>query len=176
MKKCSRCGIEKEYSDFFKDSHLKSGYRADCKECHLLTQKKWKNNNKEKINQWRKEYSNTPLIRDKINKRSLNWNKNNPEKILLSSAKKRAKAKGLEFSISLEDIYIPDICPILGIPIKRSEKKLSHNSPTIDRIDSSSGYIKGNIQVISHRANTLKSNASLEEITKIYNWFKENIN
>ena len=175
MKKCSKCGLEKNYSEFFKDNHLKSGYRADCKECHLIVQKLYKDNNHDKIEQKRKEHQNIPEVRKRINQRSVNWNKNNIEKTLLIGAKKRAKNKKIDFDISIEDITVPVNCPILGIPIIRSDKKLSYNSPTIDRIDSSKGYIKGNIQVISHRANTLKSNASLEEVEKIYNWFKENI-
>ena len=174
MKKCSKCGLEKNYSEFFKDSRLKSGYRSDCKECHLIVQKSYKKINHDKIEQKRKEYQNIPEVRKRINQRSLNWNKNNVEKTLLSAAKKRAKNRGIEFNIDINDILIPKICPILKIELKRSDGKLSYNSPTIDRIDSSMGYVKNNIQIISHRANTLKSNASFEEIEKIYNWFKEN--
>lgn len=48
----------------------------------------------------------------------------------------------MEFNIDIDDIIIPKICPILGIELKRSDNKLSYNSPTIDRIDSSIGYIK----------------------------------
>jgi hypothetical protein len=40
-------------------------------------------------------------------------------------------------------------------------------SPSIDRVDSSKGYTKDNIQVISHRANNLKNNATLEELRKL---------
>jgi hypothetical protein len=172
MKKCSKCGLEKNYSEFFKDNHLKSGYRTDCKECHLIVQKLYKDNNHDKIEQKRKEHQSVPEVRKRINQRAVSWNKNNVEKTLLSGAKKRAKNKKMEFNIDIDDVIIPKICPILGIELKRSDNKLSYNSPTIDRIDSSIGYIKNNIQVISHRANTLKSNASFEEIEKIYKWFK----
>ena len=72
-----------------------------------------------------------------------------------SRAKYRAKQKGLEFNITKEDIIIPDTCPLLGTPME---------SPSLDRIDSSKGYIKGNVWVISNRANTLKNDATLSEL------------
>jgi hypothetical protein len=59
---------------------------------------------------------------------------------------------------------VPIICPILGIPIikdiKKEQKEVPNpNSPSIDRIDNSKGYVKGNVRVISHKANTMKHNA-----------------
>ena len=78
-----------------------------------------------------------------------------PRSPLWSRAKYRAKQKGREFTITKEDIVIPDICPLLGTPIQ---------SPSLDRIDSSKGYIKGNVWVISNRANTLKNDATLTEL------------
>ena len=77
------------------------------------------------------------------------------EKRLWSAAKSRANRKGREFSIELSDIVIPDTCPVLGTPMV---------GPSLDRIDSSKGYVKGNVRVISKRANTLKNNATIEEL------------
>jgi hypothetical protein len=53
-----------------------------------------------------------------------------------------------------------------------SDGKFSHSSYSLDRIDSDKGYVKGNVQVISYRANMLKSNASIEELEKVLNWMK----
>jgi len=72
-----------------------------------------------------------------------------------SRAKYRAKQKGLEFNITKEDIIIPDTCPLLGTPMQ---------SPSLDRIDSSKGYTKDNVWVISNRANTLKNDATIKEL------------
>lgn len=77
---------------------------------------------------------------------------------LYNAAKSRAKAKNREFSIELEDIVIPLRCPVLDIPMK---------SPSLDRIDSSKGYVKGNVRVISKRANTLKNDATIKELTLV---------
>lgn len=96
------------------------------------------------------------------------WRVKNPEKYIFQSAKARAKSSGIEFDISVEDIEIPEICPALGIPILiQAGKGASPNSPSLDRIDSSKGYVKGNIQVLSWRANNLKSDATPLEMKLI---------
>ena len=52
----------------------------------------------------------------------------------------------------------------------KSDKSHS-NSASLDRIDSTKGYIKGNLQIISFRANTVKNNLTLDEMKMIVsNW------
>lgn len=77
-------------------------------------------------------------------------------------AKKRAKRRGQEFTISADDIVIPQLCPILEIPLFTCNETFCDNSPSVDRIDTTKGYIPGNIHVISHKANAMKSNATPE--------------
>lgn len=89
-------------------------------------------------------------------------------KKLHHGARCRAKERGLEFAITPDDITVPDNCPVLGVPLRRGKGCLQSNSPSLDRIDPTKGYAPGNIQVISHRANTLKNNATLEEIEALY--------
>lgn len=88
-------------------------------------------------------------------------------KDLLRWAKGRAKTKGLPFDISESDIRIPSVCPVLGIPLFKGTGKLTDNSPTLDRIDSTGGYTKGNVLVVSARANRIKSDATIEELLKV---------
>jgi len=83
---------------------------------------------------------------------------------MLSRAKDTAKRRGLECTITAEDIVIPTHCPIFGTPLLATPGKVSPNSPSIDRIDNSRGYVPGNIIVISFRANRIKSDASLSEL------------
>lgn len=77
-------------------------------------------------------------------------------------AKKRAKYKHLDFTITPWDIKIPDICPYLEIPLNKTGAK--ENMPSLDRIDNSKGYTKDNIRVISYKANTMKNNATKERL------------
>jgi hypothetical protein len=89
---------------------------------------------------------------------------------LLSSAKQRAKANGLNCDLTIDDIVIPEFCPVLGIKLvpsvgkgRKSLTKLEA-SPSIDRVDNSKGYTKDNICVISLRSNNIKKDATLDEL------------
>lgn len=92
---------------------------------------------------------------------------NTLEAYMLDRSKSRAKKKGFEHNITIDDIQIPDKCPLLGIPLFAGQGGVCPNSPTLDRIDSSKGYVKGNVWVISYKANTIKSNATPEELLLI---------
>ena len=84
---------------------------------------------------------------------------------MLTRAKSRAKQSNIPFNLELTDIVIPEKCPLLGIPIEIQPKKGYHpNSPSLDKIIPEKGYIKGNVWVISNRANTLKNDATLQEL------------
>lgn len=119
------------------------------------------------------------LVFDNFNSISKNINSTieiNRIKELLRSAKKRAKNNNLNFNLDLLDIKIPYYCPILNLSLEFSKKILSPNSPSLDRLEPSKGYVKDNIRVISHRANSLKNNSSYEEYTKIYEFYKNLFN
>lgn len=86
-------------------------------------------------------------------------------KEICAKAKRNAKVKKIEFDLTPEDIEIPEYCPYFKY--KLSFNKKDSKQPyyySIDRIDSSKGYIKGNIQIISKFANTMKSNATKDEL------------
>jgi hypothetical protein len=84
---------------------------------------------------------------------------------MLHAAKARAKQKGLLFTITEADIFIPHICPLLLIPLGASMETRAPGSPSLDRKDSTKGYIPGNVWVISYRANRIKNDATLTEFT-----------
>jgi hypothetical protein len=88
---------------------------------------------------------------------------------MLRAAAHRAKTKGLEFSLELQDIVIPELCPVLGLPLFRGNGSggMCQNSPTLDRINPALGYVKSNVEVVSWRANRIKSDATLEELESI---------
>ena len=105
------------------------------------------------------------------------WQRNNPERSMLRSARHRAKVKGMAFNIELGDIVIPELCPVLGIPIFRTTGHGgAENSPSLDRKDNTKGYIKGNVQVISYLANMMKSSAAPEQLIQFANWVLKEYN
>lgn len=94
-----------------------------------------------------------------------------PKKAMVYMAKHRAKKAGIPFNICADDFEIPEVCPLLGIPLIRGIGSMTMNSPELDRIIPSLGYVKGNVWVISRRANTIKSDATIEEIRLLVaNW------
>lgn len=93
------------------------------------------------------------------------------EYIMWKMAKYRAAKKGMKYDISLHDVVIPERCPLLGIALSLTNGVLADNSPTLDRIDNSKGYVKGNVWVISSRANTVKRDLDLPEMELLVkNW------
>ena len=119
------------------------------------------------------------------------WDKANPLKVqanracqnnrassrILSRIKFRAKAIGVPFDLDIADIVIPPVCPVLGIPIvdQARDGRQGYNvkSASVDRILGDLGYVKGNIRVISNRANMLKSDATVEELLAVVAYIKE---
>jgi hypothetical protein len=93
---------------------------------------------------------------------------------MIRLARQRAKAKGIKFRIGVDDIFIPKNCPVLGIPIARcvGSYTCSPNSPSLDRFIPSKGYVPGNVNVISRKANRIKNNATVSEIEKLLRWMR----
>lgn len=86
--------------------------------------------------------------------------------------KANAKNKGIEFTVPFGELDFPEHCPVLGIPIDYFvEGSADDSSPSFDRIDSSKGYVSGNVVIVSWRANRLKNNGTPEEHLKIAQFY-----
>ncbi len=82
----------------------------------------------------------------------------------------------MPFEITVDDIVVPRYCPVLGIELCKSSTRSPHAaSATLDRINPSLGYVRGNVLVISDRANRAKSNLTLAELRRVVA-FLEQIN
>jgi hypothetical protein len=126
-------------------------YREVCKTCSLKTVKNSK-------------YS-SPEARKKRHRKD-------PRIVMLLHAKSRAKKNNLDFNIDLSDVIIPERCPLLDIPIYVHDKHAGANSPTIDKIIPSKGYVKGNVMVVSYKANTVKNDLTIEQLELLVNRLK----
>lgn len=92
------------------------------------------------------------------------WANNRPLQVTLhAGAKQRAKREGSPFDLLPSDIEVPSHCPVLGIELRRGAGAHSDASPSLDRIDPTKGYVKGNVAVISYRANRVKNDGTAEE-------------
>ena len=101
------------------------------------------------------------------------WYKKNPVLQLLQNARARAKKHKVPFNLVAEDIRIPPLCPVLGIAMPLGNRRNHVFAPTVDRLVPELGYVRGNIRIISHRANMLKSNAGLEELEAVVGYLRE---
>lgn len=192
--KCYKCGKIKPIDEFCSDKRNPCGHSTLCRECkkemdrayhkkvmedplrHIeenRKRKEWKQNNKEKVKASWTEYNNRPEVKQ----RKQEWQEDNTTKVtmaeekykkeMLRHAKSRASEKNLPFNITLEDLIIPEKCPILGTPLywKDSHRWTNpENVPSLDKIIPEKGYVKGNICIISMKANTMKQDASKEQL------------
>jgi hypothetical protein len=123
---------------------------------------KWYADNREKRIEYMRTYRalNRESVRSYSREHNARKRKQRPEFFMLSNARHRAKERGQPCTISEKDIVIPAVCPLLGLALETQLGVLAHNSPSLDRIDPALGYVPGNVWVISHRANSMKNDAS----------------
>lgn len=164
---CNRCKVDKPETEFIHG-------KLKCRECYKKCRAYYQAHREQEIA--RAQKSNQKKDRDLENKRKRQACRKNPNAYMLWNVKSRAKVRGIPFNLVHEDIVIPKLCPILGIPLEISTGGPSPNSPSLDRIDPQYGYVKGNVHVISHRANTIKSDATLEELKMLVHYLENNCN
>jgi hypothetical protein len=148
IKLCSRCNKTKHIDDF--SNCTKNGVKKHtyCKECRNDQIKISRQKNPEK-------YRNIETL----------WRHNNPIKRLLICTRMSSRLKSLEHNIDESDLLLPEFCPLVGIKIDYSAGNgKTMEKPSVDRIDPNRGYVKGNVEVISSLANTMKSKATPEQL------------
>ena len=139
---CGKCKEYKLPELFYKNSKSITGRQTYCKVCvkEYASGEEWI--------AWRKERY-----------------YRNPERTIWIEARNRARSQNLPFDIDPEDCQIPEFCPVLGISLTAKGKGTkSDSTPTLDKVDPSKGYVKGNVNIISWKANRLKSNCSDPEV------------
>lgn len=135
----------------------------------LKDEGKYEEHLRRKAGQERKRLQQDPeYYRIKANQRNATWRGKYWERTLLRNARGRAFKKGLNVNIVEADIVIPDVCPVLGLRLEKAVGVMQDNSPSIDRIKPALGYVRGNIRVISQRANRLKCDGTAAEMKLIY--------
>ena len=136
---CTKCQNTKLLDEFHSSKNSKDGHHWCCKIC------------------------NNEARKTRLNKL--------PDAVYLHRlAKNRSQLLNREFTITVADVEAvdTDFCVLLRIPIKRYPQTNKNNyrhydSKSLDRIDSTKGYIPGNIRVISWRANNLLGTGYTEQ-------------
>lgn len=186
---CKNCG-PKPSSEFYLNKEGKQ-IGSYCKACvSTMNKTLYKETNKERIKAWRlanpKEYKEqvkrskanqkkrmqTDIeYRDLMRSKKLENARKNFTSTILGRVRLRALKLGIPFDLVKEDIEIPERCPLLGVVLEFGTRDNYLFTPSLDRIEPEKGYVKSNVRVISMLANTMKSNASKEQLLL----FAENI-
>ena len=148
VRKCLNCN--KQFEIGVHKQRQGTRRKEFCDECNAILT----NNQKRAI-----KASLFPEYREKLLEQKRLETRRHKAKYMLNRVKRKAEKLGYEFNLELEDIIIPDKCPILEVPLVMGTKDDYEYSPSLDRIDNSKGYIKGNIQVISKKANSMETSA-----------------
>jgi RNase P subunit RPR2 len=152
-RKCLNCG--KEWKIAVENSITTDKKALFCSECNKVLS----NSQKKSIRSEKDE-----SYRNKVKEQKHQSNIRNIRHLLWKRAKDRAIQKGYDFTIEESDIIIPNKCPLLEIPLEYGRRGKYENAPSLDRIDNTKGYIKGNVWVISKKANSMKNSATFEEL------------
>lgn len=100
----------------------------------------------------------------------LSWRRANIKTIAVASARSRAKHAGVPCEITVESLPdIPEVCPVLGIPLEYAG---GGSSPSLDRIKPELGYVPGNVHWISLKANRIKNDATVGELFLVADYFR----
>lgn len=167
MKKKDKTSYHREYYKKNKKIILKKKklYSKKNKDLISTNKKIYYTKNKIKLSIKNKKYrEKNKIFLQKKNKERYETGLIPIERILYNSAKRRAKEKGLDFNIDKNDIKVFKNCPLLRIKLIRGKEIFHDGSPTIDRINNKKGYVKGNVHVISHKANRMKNNSTLGQL------------
>lgn len=151
-----------------------------CYECKLIKSAKWKHKNPDKHNEAAKKW--VKKNPESVSRTKLRIRAKDPKKYWATSvfqnARKRAFIKNVPFELTKQDIYdlAGSHCPVFGIEfIFSGNSKVVPSSPSLDRIIPEKGYVKGNVAVISMKANVIKQNATYDEILKVSQWLKDQV-
>lgn len=195
-KKCSKCGIEKDIIQFSKSLSTSDALAYWCKPCMNEFSRLVVVKNRERNRQVDPHLDQSatkkcascqcilPIIKfgklvttkSGLNPfcvechklKSLAYSAGNRERILFLAAKSRANKKGIPFDLELSDIIFPETCPALGFRFGDTKEL----RPSLDRIIPELGYVKGNVVVVSMRANRIKSDATANELEMIASFYK----
>jgi hypothetical protein len=174
LKRCSKCKQIKSFSEFGKYKRGKHGLAYHCKTCRVPSQattyakKVASAGGRAKYNADAIMYRQLALQKDPVRARA---------RKMFHHARERATRWDLEFGITFDDIVAVcgECCPVLCLELDWTTAVRKESSPTLDRLDNALGYVKGNILVMSWRANRLKSDGTADELQRIADFVRRRL-
>lgn len=157
MKICKTCGLSLPVTEFSK--HTGATLRASCKPCRAIAAKdRYAASDKTAIMAQYHKYKEARRITQRAS-------------YLVTAAKQRAKEKGIPYDLDghrreLQEIMDKGVCQLTGLPFDMLGKQ-TWNSPSLDRIVPSLGYVRSNIRVILFSLNVMMHDWGLETVKKV---------
>jgi len=202
-KRCCMCKEIKLFDNFYKDKSKVHGLTSRCKDCTKKAVKEWQRQNPQKMReskqkeyrrhkdqrieyakQWRKD--NAGHIREYYQKnknaiKDKRKGKNILLREMLMSASRRASSQCLPFDLTIEymETIALDHCPVTGKLLDwdlqfSEEGKRNPFAPSLDKIIPSLGYTQGNVAIICHQMNRLKSDMTLDQLNQLVDYVRRN--
>ena len=193
MKRCSKCDLPKEYTEFGYWKYSKDGYKPACKQCTNKSVNNYRKMNS--IHHRNLQISNYNRNKSKVILRARKWKNENKEKASLvrqkttkvthwyrTLAKRCLTSKKYSYEYDIDAEYILEVfneqqgkCYWFGIPLIPSIKPRSPYQPSIDRLDINKGYVKGNIVISSQFANLGRSTQSVDEFKQFISQLRNSL-
>ena len=118
-------------------------------------------------------------IRSKKHQNKLMSTKEGCIKRRFFETKYRAKKLKIPFNLTIDYLVsiFPDKCPVFNIELTWNHQtgKILQTSPSLDKIDPSKGYVIGNVQWLSNMANSMKRDATPEQLHQFADWVKSTL-
>jgi hypothetical protein len=168
MKRCTKCNLEKPETEFHRRG--KSGLHAECKTCRCA---------REREGGKRRYYA------DLDRSRETNREKRRKERQtmetwcaqIISPIRRRAAEQNLPFDLDagyLRSIWpANNLCPVLYTEFLFGREKGNNAGPSVDRRVPEKGYVRGNVTILSYRANRLKCDATPSELLAVIDYVKQ---
>lgn len=85
------------------------------------------------------------------------------------AARNRAKKRGLDFNLILADLGTSTYCAVTGVEfdMTRSFRQGNIFVPSLDRVDPSLGYVRGNVRMVCHGYNLAKHTGTDADVLKL---------
>lgn len=98
-----------------------------------------------------------------------------PKRLMIRSARLRARRQSVPFRLTEDDFKIPTHCPVLEIKLESNKGRARDTSPSLDKIIPEFGYVPENVRVISWRANRIKADGTADEHERIASFMRKRV-